>query len=185
MRVAIFGGSFDPPHFAHLQAVQWALACGEVDRVLIIPCFDHLFGKASAPFHMRLEMARLAFAPMGDQVEVSDLESKLPVPSRTLATLQELRRRHRDWELRLLVGSDILAERERWHRFDEVVELAPLLVVGRPGWPAPVGAARLPDLSSSQVRQLVAAGEPVSALVPGAVADYIAARGLYRQGEEE
>ncbi|HEX7669846.1 MAG TPA: nicotinate-nicotinamide nucleotide adenylyltransferase, partial [Polyangiaceae bacterium] len=156
MRVAVFGGSFDPPHVAHVKAAKYVLSTGEVDRVLVLPVFEHAFGKPLAPFVHRVAMTRLAMAGESS-VQVSALEESLGAPSRTLRTVERLGELHPDWVCRLVVGADVLAETAKWHRFDDVVRLAPLMVLGR------VGVARedaptplLPEVSSTEVRQRIA-----------------------------
>jgi len=180
-RVAVFGGSFNPPHVAHVLAVSYVLACFEVDRVLVVPVFDHAFDKDLAPFERRLELARLAFAWLPG-VEVSRVEERLPTPSYTLQTLERLAVDHPHWELRLMVGSDVLHERDKWRAFDRIVALAPPLVLGRAGFPhADAPLALLPEVSSTEVRGLLASADPrVEALVPRRVLAHVRKHGLYR-----
>jgi nicotinate-nucleotide adenylyltransferase len=143
---------------------------------------EHAFAKSLTAFQHRLTMTRIAFEHL-PTVEVSDIERELPAPNYTLHTLHALQRRHPEWQLRLMVGSDVVAQRDKWHFFDEVMALAPALVLARAGV---VGGedSVLPEISSSQVRSLLHE-EPtrsprLAALVPRAVLDYIAAHGLYR-----
>jgi nicotinate-nucleotide adenylyltransferase len=181
MRTAVFGGSFDPPHIGHLLAMTAALGLGRADDILVVPCIAHPFGKAAAPFEDRLAMCRLAAAgaPAG-RVAVSDIERRRAQSGRTLDTLLAVRQERPDRDLRLLVGADILDEKDRWYRFDEIERLAPLIVVGR----GAVGGDVLPvaDVSSTEVRRMIAAGENCSGLVMPAVLGYIEEKGLYRKG---
>lgn len=179
MKVAFFGGSFDPPHLCHVTVVGLGLSTGEVDKVLVVPCHQHAFGKPLADFQHRLNMACQAFAIFGNKVEVTAVEQEIGGESRTLRTLRHLASKHPDWSLRLLVGGDIPGEKDQWHRFDDVVDLAPLLVVGRQGHGTPGPALALPDVSSSEIRGLVARGKDVSHLVPSSVVGYIRANRLY------
>ena len=185
-KVAFFGGSFDPPHVCHVSMVKLALESGAVEEVLAVPCFNHPLAKEVSPFAHRFEMARLAFAPLGSGVGLSRLEEELGGAGRTLDTLEELARRNPDASFRLLIGADILKERDDWYRFDEVQLLAPPLVVAREGWPGEgEGDLVLPDVSSSTVRSLVHRQQPFAHLVPPLVAAYIEKHGLYRgKGEE-
>ena len=75
-RVALFGGSFNPPHMGHVLAVAYVLGVGLVDRVLVVPVFEHALGKQLVPFQHRLEMARRAFGWL-PRVEVSTIEEQL------------------------------------------------------------------------------------------------------------
>lgn len=179
MRVGFFGGSFDPPHLAHVWLLSWALSSGELDRVLVMVCYSHPFAKGLSPFDVRLDMARDAFALFGDRVEVSDLERQWGGVSTTLLSLQRLKQTHPEDQLRLVIGSDILGEAEKWTRFDEVTRLAPPLITPRNNH-GPESLWALPDISSTWVRQRVTAGLSIRELVPAAVADRIAKEGLYR-----
>jgi nicotinate-nucleotide adenylyltransferase len=179
-RVALFGGSFDPPHLSHVMATALALTSEQVDRILVVPCFSHYFDKPLTPFHHRLEMCRMAFALFGPAVTISPVEEELGGINRTLDTLRHLAGIHPEWSLRLLIGGDIPAEREKWHRFDEIERLAPPLVVGRSGYEAAgLAAFKLPPIASREIRRLTAAGGDLAGMVPEAVARYIQQQGLY------
>jgi nicotinate-nucleotide adenylyltransferase len=187
MRVAVFGGSFDPPHVGHVLAVLYASLTAEIDETLVVPVFSHPFDKDLAPFAHRVEMARLAFAGLSG-ASVSAVEAELEVPSLTVRTLEHLWREHPDWKLRLLVGSDALHDASKWTSWDRVRELAPLIVLGRAGAehddaPAPV----VPNVSSSRVRTLLRsrssdarAAEELGRSVPESVLRYVDEHGLYR-----
>lgn len=181
MRLAIFGGSFNPPHLAHQMAALGALEIGAVDEVWVVPTFQHAFGKELAPFTDRVQMCRLMAAPLGPRVAVSTVEAEIGGESRTLRTLERVAGLLPEAELRLLIGADILDETESWYRWSDVARRAPPLVFGRAGY---AGSARcdlvLPDISSTEVRRRIAAGESVAGLLPQAVAAYIVARDLYR-----
>jgi nicotinate-nucleotide adenylyltransferase len=114
---------------------------------------------------------------------VSRIEEQLGGESRTLRTIEHLKRENPDWRIRLVVGADILLEGRRWHSFDRIVELAPLLVLGRIGFeakgaPPPV----LPDVSSTAIREAVRTGRmaELAPLVPPQVLSYIEKHRLYR-----
>ena len=180
--VALFGGSFNPPHIAHQMACLAVLETERVDRILMVPTWKHAFGKHLAPYEDRIEMCRMAAALFGGLVEVSTIESELGEgESRTYHTLRALAAREPDASFRLLVGADVIAEKDSWYRWDEVVAMAPLIVVGREGVAAGGRHAyQLPAISSTEVRARLARGEGAEPLVPRSVLDYIAERGLYR-----
>lgn len=181
--VAVFGGSFNPPHVGHVLAASYVLAVHDVDAVLVVPAFRHPFNKGLVAFEHRVAMARLAFGDLA-RVEVSEIERELNAEvSRTVDTLEALLDRHADWALRLVIGADVLHDRDKWHRFERVVELAPPIVLGRAGVthpeaPRPV----LPEVSSSLIRAALAGGDRavVEALVPSRVQAYIAREQLYQ-----
>ncbi len=156
-----------------------ALASGQVDRVLVIPCLQHALNKALPNFAHRLEMTRLAFAPLAPNVLVSDVEGSLEAPSRTYNTLLFLKAQNPDWTFRLVVGADIPNERSSWYRITDVEALAPLLVVGRPNVSGAQGLL-LPELSSTDIRNRIRNGEPLLNLVPASVAQYVEQHGLYK-----
>jgi nicotinate-nucleotide adenylyltransferase len=187
--VAIFGGSFNPPHVAHVLAVAWVLATQDVERVVVVPTYRHPFAKALAPYEDRLRMCELALRDCWDassasppRVEVSRVEEALGGESRTLRTLEHFREAHPDWSMRLVMGADLLLEADKWYRFDRIQELAPPLVLGRVGFRA-LGAptAVLPPVSSTEVRAKIAAGDwnALEALVPRSVLAYVKARHIY------
>lgn len=187
MRVALFGGSFNPPHVGHVLAVAYVLSTQPIEHVVVVPVFEHALGKRLAPFEQRVDMARLAFAGLKG-VEVSSLEAELGAPSRTLRTIEALERLHPDWRLRLVVGSDILGELAQWHAYDEIERRAPPLVITRAGAKVATALpAMLPEVSSTRVRRLLVARRPdaldpeLEASLPRAVREYIDAHDLYRE----
>jgi len=180
---ALLGGSFNPPHVAHLMAAYWALATQGAREVWLLPSYRHPFGKELAPFEDRVRMCRLAAAAIRG-VGVCTAEAELkddPHVGRTARTLEYLCERHPGRRFALVIGADILADTAKWYRFDRVQELARIIVVGRAGHPGPPGAPALPAISSTEVRERLARGEDVSALVPKRVLDYVRERGLYRR----
>src|SRR6187402_1525400 len=184
--VAIYGGSFDPPHISHVLAATYALKIGGFERVLVVPVFAHAFHKQLTPFQHRARMCELAFAGI-EGVEVSTVERELETPSLTLRTLEHLAAQHPDWNMRLLVGSDVLGETSKWHAFERVTELAPPFVVARPGYDHPDSrAVLLPDVSSTSIRAALSNPDDpdhaalLAVSVPRAVLAYIAEHQLYR-----
>lgn len=183
--VALFGGSFNPPHIGHVLAAAYVLSTGVVERVVAVPVFEHALRKSLEPFEHRVEMTRRAFGLLSG-VEVSEIEAELGAPSRTLSTILALEARHPDWALRLMVGSDILTEIHQWHAFEEIERRAPPLVLARAGANASGAPTLLPEVSSTEVRGLLGRSraneqlEPeLRALVPRAVLDYVREHLLY------
>ena len=179
VRIALFGGSFDPPHTAHEMVCRYTLDAADVSELWIVPCFEHPLQKPLTPWNHRYEMCRLIAAGL-ERVTVSDVELKLGAPSRTLYTLRHLRSVHADHTFVLTVGGDILEEKHEWFGWDEITRLAELFVVERKGY-SHKGEVQFPEISSSQIREAVAAGQPVEGLVNARVADYIREHGLYRK----
>ena len=191
MKVGIFGGTFDPPHVGHLIAAQDALEVLSLDSVLFIP--------ARVPPHkqhvpvtdpsLRLRMIRAATE--GDtRFEVSDVELQRTGPSYTVETLRQLREKRPGDEFFLMLGVDQVREFRTWREPDEVLRLASLAMLARGGVePADVSdivhqtvpVTRV-DVSSTLVRERVAAGRTIRYLVPDGVEKIIAAEGLYSRG---
>jgi nicotinate-nucleotide adenylyltransferase len=180
--VGVFGGSFNPPHLAHVLALAVVLSRFDVERILVVPTYRHPFAKALASYEDRVKMCELAmgFLP---RVEISRVEEELGGESRTLRTIEHLRSQHPDWSMRFIMGADLVVESSKWYGFDRIMELAPPIVLGRvgvafDGAPPPV----LPAISSTEVRSMIGAGRlaELEALVPKQVLDYASARGLYK-----
>jgi nicotinate-nucleotide adenylyltransferase len=181
-RVAILGGSFNPPHVAHLMAAYWTLATQDVSEVWLLPSYRHPFGKELAPFDDRVRMCELAARALRG-VAVCAAESELrddPLVGKTARTLEHLVAKHPDHSFSLVVGADVLPETDRWYRWDRVKELARVIVVGREGFPPVPGAPSLPAVSSTEIRARIARGEDVSGFVPRKVREYVREKGLYR-----
>jgi nicotinate-nucleotide adenylyltransferase len=191
----LLGGTFDPFHNGHLAAAEAAIGCARLDRVVFIPAAQPPHRPpAVASAEQRLEMCRLGIASEL-RFTVSDVELKRGGPSYTVDTLVELRRLQPEDELFLILGWDAARLFSTWHRPEQVRELATILVIARPGSEAPreedlegagLDKAKVVlclrptlDVSASEIRRAVAAGEPISAMVPPAVERYIASHGLY------
>jgi nicotinate-nucleotide adenylyltransferase len=181
-RVAIYGGSFNPPHNCHVLVATWALCRGQVDEVWMLPTAGHAFGKRLLPFETRCDLVELAIAHLAPRVRVERIEASLPTPSYTIDTLLALSARE-PLELSLVLGTDAYAERHKWKAWDRLEQLLEnrIIVVGREGHSVEGVTPNivLPDLSSTEVRRRVASGEPIWWLVPEAVEQVIRERGLY------
>ena len=191
MTLGLFGGSFNPPHVAHLAVAEACADAAGLDRVLWMPVPDppHKPGRDLASPEHRLAMARLAVAGNA-RFAVSTAEFERPGPHYTVDTLRVLRARHPDADLVLVVGGDSLAAFASWREPEAVLALARLVVYDRPGTDL-VGVSegvlartmRVDgpglDLSATDLRRRIAAGLSVRYLVPDAVVAYIAAHGLY------
>lgn len=186
--IGLFGGSFNPPHLAHVLVAAWALAGGAVDQVWVMPSGGHPFGKKLAPFDERAELCRLAFACFGERVRLEEIERE-PVVHYSIDTLHELRRRHPGRAWRWVMGSDTLEDAAHWKRFDELTRLAPPLVIPRrdhlASAPHPATDFALPDISSTLLRGRLARRQlaGLEDLIPAPVLARILERGLYTNAE--
>jgi nicotinate-nucleotide adenylyltransferase len=183
--VAVFGGSFNPPHVAHVLMAVYVLSACEVDEFLVVPTYIHPFAKPLAPYEDRWEMCRLAFGWLPG-VRLSRLEQELGGPSHTLRTLRHLSKQHPEWRMRLVVGADVLVDAPRWVGFDEIRALAPPIVLGRVGYQGDrsTDPAVMPEVSSTQIREAIqeGRGEQVRNMVPHAVFEFAMQRRLYEAG---
>jgi nicotinate-nucleotide adenylyltransferase len=188
--IGIFGGTFDPPHTGHLIAAQDACEALSLARFIFVPAADppHKQGTGVSAAAVRLEMLNAAVS--GDsRFEVSSLELERAGPSYTVDTLRALAAKYPGATLNLLIGVDQVREFSTWREADEVKRLAQIVMLARAGESDPgpeasfvrqvVHVTRI-DVSSTLVRERVAAGRSVRYLVPDAVEKIIVRDGLYR-----
>lgn len=193
LRVGIFGGTFDPPHVGHVSVARDVADALDLDRVLWVPVRlpPHKSDVAVSAAFIRLEMVAAATAA-DPRFDASEIELNRPGPSYTVDTVRELRTVAPDAELFLIIGADQVRTLDTWREPEEVLRLATLVLMDRAGEAArevapPLqgieGALHVPvgrvDVSSSEVRARVAAGEDVSGMVPESVSDIILREGLY------
>ena len=187
MRLALFGGTFDPIHQAHLAIAREAARRFHLDRVLFVPAAHppHKRGVTHAPYEHRVHMAELA-CRADPAFEVSRLEEHT-ARSYSIDTIEKVRATLAPGDqLYFLIGADAFAEIRTWHRWREVVRAVRFLVVSRPGrdYQAPAEAAceRIDNIdlpiSSSDIRRRLAAGERPEG-VPDAVLRYVRKHNLY------
>ncbi|MEZ5144399.1 MAG: nicotinate-nucleotide adenylyltransferase [Acidimicrobiales bacterium] len=190
-RIGVLGGTFDPPHVAHLVAAVNARHALDLDVVLLVVAnepWQKVGSRDVSPVEARLAMTRAACEGV-DGVEVSTVEIERGGPSYTVDTLRELRRHHPDAELFLVLGGDAAAGLPSWERAEEVPELCRFVVVDRPGsefdptgWPGRWERVEIPrlDIASTDLRARVADGRPLDFLVPPGVLSCIGTFDLYR-----
>src|SRR4051812_48433911 len=177
--IALFGGSFDPPHVGHLLAAAYVLATEPVDELWLVPVFEHPLGKkAAAPFEHRVLLCEI-LARMLPRTRVSRAEQESGL-SRTVDLLEWLHAKHPGTRFALVLGTDLNAERSQWKNFDRIEELARIVELERGGYRQPEAGSRkpvFPEVSSTQVRALLRSGGDLSHLVPRDVLAAIRAAG--------
>jgi nicotinate-nucleotide adenylyltransferase len=188
LKVAIFGGTFDPIHLAHLIAAREAADQFQLERVLFVTSGNppHKLAGATTPYEHRHRMVELA-SKADPRFEASRLEEG----GRKSYSYETIRRVRSTLpagdELYFIIGADAFAEIGSWYKSEEVLRMVDFIVVARPGYqyPVPPGARvhRLETLalpvSSSEIRRKLEAGEAPAELPPP-VLDYVASHGLYR-----
>ena len=188
MKIAIFGGTFDPIHSAHLIVAREAVAQFDLDRVLFIPAANppHKSASTAASFEDRFRMVELA-CEVEDKFVASRLEEG-EGKSYSILTIGKLRAQSDPGDqLFFLIGADAFAEITSWHRWQDVINAVEFIVVTRPGHdyavPDEAKVHRLETLalpvSSSEIRTNLSTGAPVEEL-PAPVLRFIRERGLYR-----
>jgi nicotinate-nucleotide adenylyltransferase len=191
VRLGILGGSFDPVHLGHLLVADDVREKLGLDRVLFVPtfCAGHRVAPVASYRH-RCNMTRLATESWSG-LEPFPVEDSLPVPSYTVNTLGAVRARFPGASLYFLVGSDQYCVMAAWHKPLELVRLARLVVMSRPGVAAPAllpghrpGRVVMLDviavaISAALVRGRLAKGRSVRYMLPEAVLEYISRHRLY------
>jgi nicotinate (nicotinamide) nucleotide adenylyltransferase len=199
-KLAIYGGTFAPVHNGHIEFALGYLRLEQPDKLLIMPTFippHKQLDKADKP-ECRLEMLHLAFDGLDERIAVSDFETSRVVPSYTVLTLEHFTAP--DTELTFLCGSDMFLTLEEWYRAPDIFKLCRIVFAlrkeGGDEYTAKINERReyytrvygadileLPipviDISSTELRRAVRAGEDIAQFVPGSVNKYIAANRLY------
>jgi len=192
MDVGLFGGSFNPPHVAHLIVAEVARDQFGLDEVWWIPNATppHKSSDELAAVEHRLEMTRRVVSDNAG-FRLCDIEVERAGVSYTVETVRALQERHPDTDFGLIIGSDSLDHFADWHRPDEIAERVPLVVYKRPGVidtvPEPrfarhvrYVAAPVMEVSGTEIRSRCRSGRSIRYLVPDPVHAYIEENGLYR-----
>jgi nicotinate-nucleotide adenylyltransferase len=198
MRVALFGGTFDPPHRGHLSIAAAAADAFGLDTVLFAPtAHQPLKPEAAASFADRMAMLSLACLP-DLRFAVSGLDAPRPdgTPNYTVDTLAALRELMPGETLFNLVGADSFLSMPRWREPQRLLELAEWIVVSRPGFPLEdfSGLDYMPqqmrrvhlledvheDVAATDLRKRLKTGDPCTDLLPAEVSEYILTHHLYR-----
>lgn len=188
IKTVIFGGSFDPIHVGHLSLASAVVGSGLASEVwfMVSPQNPHKELQKLTDENVRLEMVRLAIDG-NEHFKACDFEFNLPRPSYTINTLMALEESFPDREFMLLVGADNWEKFDRWYRHDEILERYGIIVYPRDNSAVPVLpdgviwlSAELHDVSSTQIRGLVANGHSVAGLVVLPVEEFINGNNLYK-----
>lgn len=178
-RVALLGGSFNPPHVGHLMAALYVHSTRQLDEVWLVPAFNHPFGKELASFDDRVRMCELLAADCAPWLQVSRAEADVGGEGRTIELLEWLLPRHPQTRFEFVIGSDILGDLPKWKAWDRIQQLVEIVVLSRAGYPSEraVGPA-LAEVSSTEIREALKRGERPTALVPWRVLEFLSERRL-------
>ncbi len=193
MKILLYGGTFDPPHWGHINNLCAAMQAVQPDKVIVMPAGIPPHKAASAtPGSLRLQMCR-CFLQLGEQVEISDWEITHEGKSYTVNTLRMLHSTYPDAQLYLTVGSDMLTSFRTWREWQSILQLATLVVESREADDAAVLAEFADSLCGDGARILFARAKPVpmssseirqgsagAEAVPPEVWQIISSRGLYQ-----
>lgn len=198
MRIAMFGGSFNPVHNGHTALARAFSETLHIDRLLVIPTFipPHKQHDTSVTPHDRMEMCRLAFAAL-PYAEVSGIEIERGGASYTYLTLQSLHERYPHDELFLIMGADMFLSVQDWKNPEIIFALATICGVPRNqsdikvlaaharvlqnmGAKTEISDAHVMTVSSTELRQKIRSGADFSDLVDPSVAEYIRKNQLYK-----
>jgi len=194
MRIGLMGGTFDPVHYGHLGIADASWRALGLEQVIWLPAGDPPHKEAAlAPQEHRYAMVKLATADH-PQYHVSRLELERIGPSYSIDTLSHFRRERPEAELFFITGVDAVCDLLTWRRHEDVIRACRFIAVNRPGYDFSCLEERLPaayleriekvtapglDVSSTEIRRRLRAGESIRSMVPEAVEAYIRAHGLY------
>ncbi len=190
MPLAVLGGSFDPVHCGHVEMAQHVLKHGLARDVLIVPASRSPFkSHPGTSDEHRLAMLRLAFSSC-ENCRIDQRELLRGGASYMVETLEELRAEFPNRKLRLIIGGDNVAGFSDWHRYQDILKIARIIVLGRQDHSMNVSRELQPffisasdfdqRVSSTEIRAILADGGPASDLLPVGVMKYIHRQGLYR-----
>jgi nicotinate-nucleotide adenylyltransferase len=184
-KIAMYGGTFDPVHHAHLILAREAIETLDLDKVILVPAAISPLKKAApiARGEVRLEMLQAAIK--GEpKFEVDECELLRPPPSYTIDTVKEIRRRECDAAIYCLIGEDNVEQLPRWHRFADLEKSVRFVVLDRSG-KQPSHSYQLIqrpiDISATEIRRRVAQRESIRYLVPESVEEIVQRKKLYRE----
>lgn len=204
--IGINGGTFDPIHYGHLRPALEVMQQLNLSEVQFIPCYQPVHKEAanvSAP--VRCEMIELAIKNQ-PKFHLNDIEVVKGGPSYMVDTLKRLKQNYVEEALVLMMGTDAFVKFHTWHQWQEIIQLANIVIMHRPGEAVPLDctsgriyqkykvdkftqtsqqmmdlAVTQLDISSTQIRDLIAQGQSVEYLLQPCVMDYINQQGLYNK----
>lgn len=184
MKIAIYGGTFDPIHHGHLILAREARERLGLDKIIFVPAAVSPFKvNTAASGELRLSMLRAAIEDEPG-FAIDDCELRRPPPSYTIDTVNEIAKRENAAEIYCLIGDDNVRDLPKWHRADELKNMVRFIVLDRTGNAVSHNFStigRKIDISATEIRKRVASGQSIRYLVPSAVEKIIRQQKLYRE----
>jgi len=178
--IAIFGGKFDPPHLGHQMTIFLALEKFSMDKVWVIPTFSHPFGYRSSSYDLRFRMAEDMVLPWKNtgKVKVLGIEKEMGTEIvHTVDVIELLKKRHPKFRFHLFIGEDNWKVKDKWKDFSRIEEITEnILVIGRGNGEYDLS---LPDISSTEIREMIKEGKDPSNLLPKGIWGLIKERKIY------
>jgi len=180
-KIAIFGGSFNPPHSYHLNIGLHVLQHHDIDEVWYMPVQHHVLGKQSVAFADRMALVSALIAPHRPRLSLTDFENRADGTGYTIDTLRALQDEYPNHHFSLILGTDIREETERWKDFPVIEKDYPIIWIGRQGHQEEDCNVVMPDISSTLIRDNLMHNQPVNEYLPPSVLEEIALRKLYHE----
>ncbi len=197
-KILLFGGTFDPPHFGHIQLLESSIDTVNPKKIIIMPTGvpPHKYDRA-ANAQIRMKMCE-CFFPVFEDLTIDDEEIKRGGKSFTIDTVEYLKKKYVNSKVYFSIGSDMLLSFHKWHRYEELLESASIVVhcrtsddiepvkdyvqnLNKNGANILIASARIKEVSSTQIRDMVRENEDVSRFVPQNVIEIIKENNLYKK----
>lgn len=191
MKIALFGGAFDPPHLGHLQVIVNLFEKKLADEVWLVPTGTHDFQKQMQPAQIRLKMLEMLIDQIPleyrDKVRIEQCELERKGVSHTIDTLNQLSRQYSHDDLYFVIGSDNLEKFHLWDRYQEILEKYPVIVYPRVNYRTdliykgmiPLTGVKQILASSTEIKKRFIKQKPVEDMLPQIILDFILENQLY------
>jgi len=198
MKIAILGGSFNPPHLGHCLICEQVLKYSNIDQVWLTPCYQHTFEKKLASVTLRVSMTKiLTNAEHNRNIKFCGEEIDNKLSGETIELMELLKKKYPEHQFSFLIGSDNLVGLKRWGRWQELITNFEFLIYKRPGYTINLAKFGLDNkkyklkfvdhpklitsnISSTRVRERLRNNLTIIDLVPKNVESYIKKNKLYR-----
>ncbi len=200
-KILLFGGTFDPPHLGHIHILKSSILTVKPQKVVIMPTGipPHKYAKA-ADAHFRLEMCK-CFLSIFENTEIDEEEIKRVGKSYTSDTVNYLKSKYNNAKIAMSIGSDMLLMFHKWHEFEKLLESVQIVVhcrtsedimpaqkyvqeLNENGADVIIANARIKEISSTEIRDMVERNEDITKLVPEMVLNCITENNLYKNDED-